>query len=331
MKRWLSFLMHSVDAVFYLLFFSIFFLFIGCQPKKVGQCNNVSHTMQKTILSYTDDILAHTNSDTYMQMARNWCNTYILTDSQLLLTESDVIALAYFIYCAYERSQATLAFQQHALIALNSVWHGWHNLLSTRRNPSKKMPHCLNLEREVEKNERYWLLYQDYEHAAQRYDRVLEYLVKSNHLSSPGLRALESLRAQARSVIIDAVTDIEGQIHSLLQETVDTHTTRMPRTIQALLDRIKALIKSHGLVPFAKTDNLNTLLSRDCWSLFCAQQRVGNYTWDVIEKARSSFFYTHYRMAIEILESIEISPEDRLFIDNNTAVLLPVTLSVPIG
>lgn len=331
MKRWLSFLMHSIDAVFYLLFFSVFFFFIGCQPKKVRTSNNVPHNLEKTILSHTDNASKHAGSDTYIQMARTWSDTYIFTDSQLLLTESDIITLAYFIYCAYERSQATLAFQQHALIALDSVWHGWHNLLSTRRNPSKKMPHCLNLEHEIEKNERYWLLYQHYEQAAQHYDQVLEYLVKSNHLSSQGLRALEALRAQARSVIVDAVTDIEGQIHFLLQQTVDKHTTRMPRTIQSLLDRIKTLIKSHGLVPFAKTDNLNTQLSRDCWNLFCAQQRVGNYTWDVIEKARSSFFYAHYCIAIEILENIEISPEDRLFIDNNTTVLLPVTLSVPIG
>lgn len=305
-------------------FFISFFLatFIICIPFTL--CGYSFQNDFPTIKVAPDLASIDQSAAIYDKWVNQWVNTYFNTTEQLL-DDNDLCALAAFIYCTYQRSHATLAVQISALKAQQQMAHGWQNVLTTRRNPSKKMPYSINIHQAITHTYHFWNTYQTYTQAAQTYDELAEYLLKTDCLSTDAQHALAFLKHNARIIIVQALGNIEHHVSTLFAHLLASEK-RIPASIHTFIQNIQSLLASHGLISFAQADNVNTQLSAHMYDALCKTHEVGNYTWCTIEQARSQFYYEHYNALMKYMDTLGIPHKKRVFYYLGKKIKLPVNL-----
>lgn len=270
--------------------------------------------------------------------AHDWIHHSIGTSDALLVSKHDlVIALNYF-YLSYMRSHVNLKAQESATKILNSVWSGWQNIATRRRNPSKKIPYCHVKSQLNEHAQRFTSVLHDHEHFATLYDTANELIFKGNALENKLLKKnMEFVKDESRNQVTHALLDVQSHIAQLM-DYLQQHR-RMRIDDEQVLDdleitrgKIFEYLQEHvpqmAFNSFVKADVLFLTISQNNWKALHTAQELSNIIWQAIETARSHLFYIYYDLTYEIALACGAQPllmfdEQGLITTEGSQELLP--------
>jgi len=209
------------------------------------------------------------------------------------------------LFRSYRRSQSTLHVQEAAFIAFGQMWQGWHNVLHTRRNPSRTLPQRYNVQESKIRIDAFHDAYAQYEQTNAQYAEFLNALVAKTKNESPAVYSqIQEIRSQARRVITQAVLDSLIKIRELIKNSKNRITqaaerfqsqpglkyaTKLP---DFLWDYIPSAFLMRSFVHF---DDDYTKMSTGCFEAFMYSQEMNAMIWEIIERARAAFYAEQYK------------------------------------
>lgn len=240
----------------------------------------------------------------YETEIQQWIDTYIYNDGAFKIAPNQLQLIANLVYFSYLRSQTTVTIQPLAMRALNGLWHGWHNIISTRLNPSQQVPHSICSRQEERVNQEFWNAYRHHRTAALSYAHAVNNIIQGTVLTDPfAQRAVEDLRAIAHKVITTALTNFKQHIINLVFGHKDP---REDITRTTLAQFVVTYIPHLAQQSFIDANKLTIAASIESWDMFAKIQEISNYTWRITEEARAQLYHTVYRKLYTLMSSSSI-------------------------
>lgn len=273
------------------------------------------------------------DSSFYKSHAKQWIQNFMGTDSTTLIPHEDFQSLANILYFSYYRSKITLDAQHSCLEALKSIWHGYDNICATRLNPSKTIPHDIDVHAQHALLHRYE--HQVYQHRTigKMYASLIEAGVHSNLLKAArSVKALDALRHDARVVVAGALLDVRtllGELYYTARAATDNLAEKLNQTEECvrrgigIMDFIYSYIPQLAVKSFVEADDFNRNVSNEGWQTLMAIQEVSYKTWLMIEQARASFYKAHYEALYEEMKRLQIPDSYFSIIIENEETLSP--------
>jgi hypothetical protein len=259
----------------------------------------------------------------YKQSARQWYERYIY---QQPISAYDLRILINVAYLSYQRSATTIRAQDLALHALQTTWKSWQNITHIRRNPSKPLPYILS---KKEKNavKQFFELQEKHSYHSIVYD-IASSMLAANEitLEEPANAALKELKSQAKKISAAALTDIKQRTGDLLE-----YLTIIPGK-KSFFDTISTQAMAH--IPallassFATADQAHIHCSQNGFKSLMCLQEAGNYVWNILETARSQWYFEIYSLLYDHLENYDPTTRVIMFTElgyvNRIANALPL-------
>ena len=266
----------------------------------------------------------HLDPTPYKQEASAWIHTHFKNYSDPEHT-SDLVCIANLFYFSFLRSAANLDASDIAYQAFITSWQGWQNIAQTRMNPSLSVPFDVDFS----KNEQ---LFKDFLHA-QYYHRMIgltyahctQLLIKENYLSPSMLAAIKELRAQARTIVIIALTDVKkvlgglynfASAHARLGDADCDEEVRFD-----LLEKISAHIPYFAMQSFIEAERINKKANEHTWEVLITLIDVNKQIWEAIETARASYYLAHYQALWEFIKEKNIDQSTIKIMFNENGIL----------
>ncbi len=264
----------------------------------------------KKVISFLALFLIHQaggvtlDSTAYQHDAKKWKNKYLVNGSGL--TSSDLQYIANLFYFSLLRSVATLAAQEAAVPALDTMWRGWQNIAQTRMNPSHSLPYPLNYHEQQQTYDFFIQAQQIHRSGGLTYAHASQVVVKENVVSADALSAVQEVRQNARTVIMEAFLDIKkilGAAYNFASEHLreeslykDDENLRWD-----LVDTIISYIPKLASQSFIEAEKIQTQASEKSWEIIQNIIEVNTQIWNAVETARASYYLAYYREIIQFM------------------------------
>lgn len=240
----------------------------------------------------------------------SWIGSYIKSpDGTLLCSKKDLQIVLNIIYLSYERSYMTLAAQEQATASLDLAWHVFHNILQTRRNPSKEISFSIDREEFTRSMNTLFDMQAMHIHVGCTYAKAVDLVMNNTLLSDKHLlEGIKELRKQSRVAIVRSLTDVNEYVDALLH----TRSNNIYEQVKAMVNYVdeyscgvkkNLLIADYlwGLVPylavnsFVKADNLTVIMSEQWWKTLMQMVSISNFIWRSVETARTTLYLEYYK------------------------------------
>ena len=253
-----------------------------------------------TALILVVSISAHSK---YQDDAKLWIKTYLQSDDgTLLISSSDAQMLLNLTYFSYLRSKATLSAQETGVQAITQAWHGWQNIAQTRLDPSRKLPFAVDLDAQVELFAQFIEAQRKHRKIGRTYSHAVSIIIENDILTSTATPfAIDRMRNQARSVVLDAFTDIKQQVALLLSEK--RTGKKLKRQKGFLQDAISTFLPAFALSTFLKLDTCYVKSSAKTWDILENVQQASALLYRTIEQERAAFYKAYYQALYQIAKA----------------------------
>ena len=257
-----------------------------------------------TVLFLVCSVSAHSK---YHDDAKLWIKTYLQSeDGTLLISSSDVQMLLNLTYFSYLRSQATLSAQETGLQAITQAWHGWQNIAQTRLDPSHKLPFTVDLDAQAHMFAQFIEAQRHHRKIGRTYSHAVSIIIESEILTSTATPfAIDRMRNQARSVVLDAFTNIKQQVALLLGEK--RTDKKLKRKKGFLQDAISTFLPAFALSTFLKLDACYVTSSSKTWDILENLQHASVLLYRTIEHERAAFYKAYYQALYQFAKASKLN------------------------
>lgn len=243
------------------------------------------------------------NPQVYQKDAQEWINQFILKDSKLLISASDLQLLANLFYFSYLRSYETIRAQAAARNVFESMWHGWQNIAQTRMNPSLKAPHLIDYAQQADHYDAFIKAQKDHLRVGQSYSHIAQATVKQHYLSKDAQDAIITLREHARTIVAQAFLDakkIVGDLYDIAIEGLRDPESSLSLRFD-ILETISYYLPILSMQSFIEAEKAQLQASEKSWKIIATMLAVNMTIWDTIETARASYYLAHYNALIQLM------------------------------
>ena len=267
------------------------------------------------------------DSTPYQHEAKQWKNKQLVNAHGI--THSDLQYIANLFYFSLLRSVATLAAQEAAVPALDAMWRGWQNIAQTRMNPSLSLPYQVNYHEQQQVYDFFIQAQQLHRTSGQTYAHASHTVVKENVLSPHALSAVQEVRINARTIIMEAFLDIKkilGAAYHFASEHLredESIAWQEDETLRwDLVDTIISHIPKLASQSFIEAEKVQTQASEKSWEIIQTIIEVNTQIWNAVETARASYYLAYYREVINLMHEQSIDKNYLLvaFNENNMSV-----------
>lgn len=259
----------------------------------------------------------------YKQQAKKWVEAYLIApDKTVLVCEHDIQLINNLLYFSYARSFSTVVAQERALALVPTLWQAWYNIAHTRRNPARGPAYEITARPNLN-SDLFFDAAEQHAHIGKIYATITQDMVNGHALSTTrALRAVETIRSQARLVISSALLDISEyteQLYQLIDH--DPLEKKMVSKKNRLHSFLMTTIPHYAQGSFTTVDKLCEKTTQTLGDALNTITHLSSYIWNKLEQARAGFYLAHYRALNKKLMLLENSDTYRRILYDEHGVI----------
>ncbi|KIX85083.1 hypothetical protein J120_04090 [candidate division TM6 bacterium JCVI TM6SC1] len=255
------------------------------------------------ICAFNFSLLSNQSNTKYQEFVDSWINSHTKSaGTPFSLDSHDARLLINVIYFSYLRSVSTCHVQHVGAQALTQFWQLWHNMIFTRRNPSKQPVYNTSFQSNLHYITQAIHALEDHAQICTTYAHALELVLKGPLAHCPTLiTMLENIRHNARTFTMQGLLSAKEHVYAIYNYKLTNNNFISPqsRSISDVISNCMSFLRTDSLV---EADRCIIKADSQIWKSFQMLHTLGNHLYVVIETIRSDFYWTLYQALYTIIE-----------------------------